>query len=453
MKQKYDLTQGSILGKLLLVALPIMGTQLLQMAYNLTDMFWLGRLSSDVVAAAGTAGMYLWLSNGLMFIGRMGAEIGVSQNLGRGDRETARSYAQHAVTLGTLLGVLFAVVMVAFNRPLIGFFGVQEAHVCAAAERYLIITALAIPFTFVSGAIAGAFNASGNSRAPFLINAAGLVINMILDPIMIFSFDWGIDGAAIATSLAQIVVFVLSVVAIKWKRTRPLGSFRLFVRMKRDMVVQIFRWSIPIALESMLFTLLSMIVQRVISSFGADAIAVSKVGSQIESMSWLIGGGFASAVTAFVGQNFGAQKWFRIRKGIGISAVAMAVWGVIVSLLLLFMGGTLFSILLPEAHLVPMGANYLRILALCQLPMTLEGVAGGGFRGIGKTLPPSVASITVNALRVGLVYVLSASPMGLDGVWWGVTLGAVARGLWIILWFVYTLSRQPKDDLVVQTAE
>ena len=99
---KYNLVEGSIVNKLFFVAGPIIITQVFQMAYNLTDMFWLGRLSSDAVAASGTAGMFLWLSMAFFLFGRMGAEIGVSQNLGRKDIETAREFAQNAIMLKML---------------------------------------------------------------------------------------------------------------------------------------------------------------------------------------------------------------------------------------------------------------------------------------------------------------------------------------------------------------
>ncbi|HZK01348.1 MAG TPA: MATE family efflux transporter, partial [Anaerovoracaceae bacterium] len=107
MSQKtYDLTEGGILRKLLLVAVPIMGIQLMQMAYNLTDMFWLGRMETSVtaVAASGLAGMFLWLSVAMMLIGRTGAEIGTAQNLGRKDIDAARGYAEDSVRISLILG-------------------------------------------------------------------------------------------------------------------------------------------------------------------------------------------------------------------------------------------------------------------------------------------------------------------------------------------------------------
>lgn len=452
-KHQYDLTQGGIVGRLLLVALPLMGTQLMQMAYNLTDIFWLGRVSSDVVAASGSAGMYLWLSNGVLLIGRMGAEIGVSQCLGRGERDRARGYSRNAMLVSLVLGIVFMAVVVLFNRPLIGFFNIQEAHVAADAQRYLIITGFAIPATYLSATVAGTFNACGNSRTPFFINAVGLAINMILDPALIFGLAMGIDGAAIGTSIAQLVVCALSLAAICWERTRPLGRYSFRVQPDRPMIGQIFRWSIPVALESLLFTLLAMIVSRFVAAFGAGAIAVQKVGSQVESLSWLIAGGFSSALTAFIGQNFGAGKWGRIREGVRLSTIFMGIWGIGVGLIILFFGGPLVGVFMPDQpELVRIGASYLAILAISEAFTTLEGVGAAGFRGAGRTLPPSVASIASNAFRVVLAWVLSRTSLGLDGIWWAISIGAVIRGAWIYLWYLYMLRDMPKTDVQQEQA-
>ena len=112
------------MNRLLLVAVPIMGTQVMQMAYNLMDMYWLGWLGGDAVAASGAAGMYLWLSMAFMMLGRMGAEIGVSQSLGAGNREAAKAYSQTAVLVNFAAGVLFSSAMVAFSPFFIGFFNI-----------------------------------------------------------------------------------------------------------------------------------------------------------------------------------------------------------------------------------------------------------------------------------------------------------------------------------------
>ncbi len=431
-----DLTTGSITKKLLMVAIPIMGTQLLQMAYNLTDMFWLGRMADGTVAvaASGMGGMFLWLSMALMMFGRMGAEIGVAQSLGRGEPGEAERYARMATWMALILGVAFGGVLALFTEPLIGLFGIQEAAVRDASVTYLRIAAIGIPMTYVTGAITGAFNGAGNSRLSFLCNAVGLVVNMILDPVMIFTFGWGIAGAAIATVLAQGVVCALFVVFMKKHPARPLPAFKFRGKHDAEAVAQIGKWATPIAVESGAFTLLAMVVTAMVAQYSADAIAVQRIGSQIESMSWLIGGGFASAVTAFVGQNYGARQMDRIRRGFRISMTWLMGWEAFVTLVLVFFGSQLYSVFIQDPNIQSMGVTYLRILATCQFAMGLEGACSGTFRGMGQTIPPSLCSIASNLLRPVFCWAL-AQWLGLNGLWWGIALSAIVRGVAMAVWY------------------
>jgi len=452
----YDLTRGGILKKLLQVAVPIMGTQLMQMAYNLTDMFWLGqmRYSVTAVAASGMAGMYLWLGMSLMMFGRMGSEIGTSQNLGRGDRDAALGFAQDSTRLSLVLGVVYGLFLLTLTEPLVALLQVREQGVFNSTCVYLRIVSAGIPLTYVSGAITGVFNGAGNSRLSFWANAVGLVVNMVLDPLMILLLDWGIAGAAIATLIAQATVCVLFIWFAKRHKHKPFPVFHVLGHMNRERIGQIVRWSMPIAVESAAFTLLAMVVTGMVSAwYGETAVAVQRVGSQIESLSWLIGGGFASATTSFVGQNYGARQWARIRRGYRISLLTLLVWGLIVTVLLIVFGRFFFSLFLREPpQIVDMGATYLMILAGCQVFTALEGAGAGTFRGMGRTMPPSLCSIASNLIRPGMCW-LFAQWMGLNGLWLGITVSSALRGLMIWIWFTVYQRNIPHANEPLPPAE
>jgi len=445
---KYNLVEGSIVNKLFFVAGPIIMTQIFQMAYNLTDMFWLGRLSSDAVAASGTAGLFLWLSMAFLLFGRMGSEIGVSQNLGRGDKDTARSFAQNSLVIAVVLGIVVAVVYVVLHEFFISLFRIQEAHVEKYAREYLAIVSLGQPFVFVTAAVTGIFNGAGNSRMSMLINGIGFTLNMILDPILIFATGWGIHGAAVASVIAQSSMACLAIIVLMKSKNRPFERIKIFVRPCIDAIRQIFKWVTPVSLESFLFTVLTMMLTPLVAEYGAGALATVRVGSQIESLTWLIAGGYAAALTAFTGQNFGAGKWTRINKGFRLSTVMMTFWGFLVAVLLFFGGRTLYGIFVPnEPAVIAMGVFYLQILAFVQIPACLEGVAAGIFRGMGKTVPPSVSSISSNILRVILAYLaVHFTDLGLTGIWLAVALSAALRGIWVLIWYLVHSRGLPKAD-------
>jgi len=189
-----DLTQGKIFSSLIRLALPIAGGQVMHMAYNLLDMFWLGRLSGYAVASAGIAGLFMWLSVGLMLVGRVGAEVGVAQSRGKGDTDAAYRHSRVAIYIAAILGILYATFLIVFRNPLIGFFNFGEAHVAADAVTYTAIMAIGMPAMFITPAITGVFLGSGNARTPFIIGAGGVVLNMMLTPLFIFPFGWGHCG-------------------------------------------------------------------------------------------------------------------------------------------------------------------------------------------------------------------------------------------------------------------
>ncbi|MDR0862470.1 MAG: MATE family efflux transporter [Oscillospiraceae bacterium] len=442
---KYDLTRGSILAKLLRMSIPAIGSQLVHMAYSFADMFWLGRISSGAVAASGTVGIFLWLSMSFDVFGSKGAEIGIAQNLGRGEYETARGFLHTSMFLALTLGILCGAGFFLFRNGLIGFFHIQEAEVSSAAVTYLAIVALGIPFTYINSVLTSAFNASGNSALPFYVNLICLAGNAILDPILITTANMGIAGAAWATSFCQILACVFMLIALKRYKHPAFVRVRLWGKPKLEMLKRIARWGTPLAFESFCFTFFVIIVSRFVAGFGSNAMAVQRIGNQVDQFSYLISAGFGSALSAFIGQNFGAERFDRISSGFRMSTAIMSVWGVLATLNLLFFGRFFFTLFVPnEPTVINMGVEYLRIIMMCQIVASLEGVGTAVFRGLGETLYPAVISISTNVLRVALAFFLSRTSLAQNGIWLAMAISAFLRGAGAYLFSIPTLRKQNK---------
>jgi len=446
---KFDLTQGPIFNRLVTLSLPIVATAFMQMAFNLSDMFWLSNLSDGSVAAAGTAGQYLWLSMALLLIGRMGAEIGVSQNIGKGDIEAAKKYAQNSFVVAIVTGVLFAFAMIVFRGPLIAFFNIDDAGVVFEAEQYLAVTAIALPFIFVHNVITGCFNGFGNTKLPFYVNSFGLALNIAITPVFIFVLEMGIVGAAIGTVVASVINLALKLLAMKKYSGRPFEEYKFLGKIDLVYIVQIFKWGIPIAIESALFTLLFMVVSRLVASFGVNAVAAQRVGSQVESLSWMMAGGFASAVTAYIGQNYGANKFGRLAQGYKISIIAMGVYGFAVTIILFLFAEPLIAVFLSDPEAIQMGTVYLRVFSLVQVLACMEGVAAGSFRAMGLTMKPTIVSVSCNVLRVIFAYAMASTALGLDGIWIGIAITVTIRSVWLLLWYRLYARKLPKVDEIL----
>ena len=433
-----DLTEGSILKKLIAIAGPIMAMQVFQMAYNLIDMFFLGQISAEAVAAAGSAGMFLWLSVAFFVIGQIGAEIGVSQSTGKSDEVAARKYAKNSILIAMILGVITGMITILFSEQLISVLRIREANVARDASTYLRVVGFAFPFVFINNAISGVYNGVGNSKLPFYLKTIGLIFNVLITPLFIFTLGWGITGAAVATAIGHFVTGLLLLFSVKHPKYCPFDQFKLreIFAIDKQIIKQIFKWSLPITADSALFTSLTMIIAGFVAGFGSGAIAAQRVGTQIESLSWLVGGGYAAAFRAFVGQNYGAKKFVRLKRGYLVSAVAMTVWGLGVGLVMFVAGGSIFRLFITEPEIVAIGVSYMRILAVVQIAQCMDGLSASAFDGLGKTLPPTIVSITFNALRVGVAFLLSQTALGLDGIWIGLAFGNLMRGVVLTGWYL-----------------
>ena len=328
-----DLTSGPILKTLAELALPIMISSMLGTAYSIMDMAWIGLLGAKAVAGVGVGGMYVWLSQGLASLSRMGGQVNTAQACGRKDYDQARSYAAGSLQLTALSGILFAAVCVIFIQPLLGFFNLTDAETYTAARSYTLITCGLILFSYLNLTLTGLSTAQGDSRTPLLANFIGLAGNMILDPLLILGIGpfprLEVAGAAIATVSSQILVFVVMVLRIRHSRLEPnvLQHLNLLSVFPKEYYKHIFRIGFPTAIQGSIYCFISMILTRMVSGYGAAAIATQRVGGQIESVSWNTADGFASALNAFIAQNYGARKKDRIRKGYSLSFRVLTIWG------------------------------------------------------------------------------------------------------------------------------
>ena len=438
MKTRINLLEGKILPALSALALPIMATSLIQMAYNLIDMIWIGKIGASAVASVGAAGMFMWLSNGLATLAKMGGQIKVGHALGAQKKEDAASYAQSSIQMGIVFAIGFGILSVVFADEMIGFFQLNSAQVIQDAKLYLMITCGLVIFSFMNQIFTGILTAMGNSRTSFIATGIGLVLNIVLDPLFIFGFGaippMGVAGAAIATVLAQLVVMLLFLYTIL-RDTVLFCDVHILHSYSSQHTREIFRIGLPSAVQSMLFSGISMVIARLIAGWGDAAVAVQKVGSQIESISWMTAEGYAAALNSFVAQNHGAKNTDRIREGYRLSMIVMLSCGVFCSLVLIVFPQLIFQVFIQEAEVLPMGVDYLRILGVSQLFMCMEITTAGAFSGLGKTLPPSIVSITLTGARIPMAILLGRW-LGLNGVWWAITISSIGKGIVLLGWFL-----------------
>lgn len=428
-----NLTKGPILKTLTKLAIPIMASSFLGTLYNITDMAWIGLLGSKAVAGVGVGGMFTWLSQGLAAMARMGGQVQVAQCIGRGERDRAHGFAQAAVQLATLMGMAYAVISLVFTRQMVAFFQLTDPEAQTAALSYTKIACGLIVFSFLTLTMTGLYTAQGDSKTPFLANLIGLVTNMILDPVLILGPGpfpkLGVVGAAIATVTAQAIVMMMMILGVLiQKKENVLKGIRLTAKIPKEYLGGLCGIGIPTAIQGMAYCAISMVLTRMVSAYGAEAVATQRVGGQIESISWNTADGFAAALNAFIAQNYGAGKMDRVRKGYRASLWTVGIWGLLISFVFICFPKAIADIFFHEPKAVATAVGYLVIIGFSEAFMCVELTTVGALSGLGRTRLCSIISIAFTSARIPLAIILGGL-IGLSGIWWALSITSIIKGI------------------------
>lgn len=440
MKVKIDLTSGNILKKLLIVAVPMLLTSIVQMAYNLTDMFWVSRVAmigqnpTEAVAAIGTAGFFPWFGFGLIAIAKIGTSIMVSQAAGRNDKHAVDVIASNGVILMMFLALLYSFYGIFLGGQFFGIFNIENAVVVEEGVRYMRIIAFFGTAYFLVNAFNGVYDGLGKTIKTFYVTGSGLVLNMILDPLFILQFGWGVSGAAFATGISQTTVLLIYLII--YTRKHPPATLRLKA-VSMHHIKRLFSLGLPVGFQSMIMTSIAIAIGVMVAQFGESVMTVSRIGSQIEALSWMVASGFQVALASFVGQNVGANQFGRVKAGYKQSMALLIPYGLAVNALLFFGARSLFAIFIDTEPTLSQGIDYLRILSISQLFMILEMVTAGAFNGLGKTRIPSLVQVVGNVMRIPLAIVLmDALTPDKHGIWWALTISSVFKGVVLVALFI-----------------
>ncbi|OLR64139.1 MATE family efflux transporter [Peptoniphilus porci] len=437
--REVNLLKGNIFSALLKMALPLMGTAFVQMAYSLVDLMWLGRLSTGAVAAVGTCSFLVWIAQSITLIAKTGISVGLSQSYGKGDSEGCKSVWVSGFVLNLIFCLSLTIFYIAMRNKIIGFYNLDR-DVHAMAVDYLVIISGGLIFTFLNPVLSAAFFAKGNSITPFKISIISLIINLILDPFLIFGISifpkLGIKGAAAATVFAQMISTLLYL-HIGLKSREIFVRTNYFKMPEKNYFKSILNLGFPASLQSMIHAMVGMVLNKYISSFGSLYIAVYSIGSQIESISWMTADGFSVAFSAFFGQNFGAKNYDRLHDGRREAMKIVNMIGIFTSFLLFFFARNLFTLFIPRDPMaIVKGIDYLKIMALSQYFMALEIGTTGMLNGLGLTKYPAINAMILNISRIPLALILMPI-LAINGIWVAMSLSSILKGIFLTLIYFY----------------
>ena len=402
------ITEGVIWKQLLSFFFPILLGIFFQQLYNTADAIIVGKfVGTKGLAAVGATGSLINLIVGFFTGLASGATVIVSQYYGaRQDMDVNRTV--HTAIAFALVGGLFLTVLGYVLSPvLLGFMGTPD-DIMPYATEYIRIYFMGMVPMLIYNIGAGVLRAVGDSRRPLFFLIASCMVNIVLDVLFVLGLDKGVGGAAWATTLSQF--FSAGLVLITLMRSQT--SYQLFIKRIRfhgDIMMGMVRIGLPAGLQSVMYSLSNVIIQSTVNSFGTDVIAAWTAFGKLDSFFWMIISAFGIAITTFVGQNFGARKYDRMKKSVH-TCLAMSFGATIVVIgVMLTLGRSLYGMFTSEEAVLELGMQILNQLAPFWLTYVCIEIYSGALRGCGDSLLPTVFTL-VGVCLLRVVWLLGVVP-------------------------------------------
>lgn len=407
------ITEGVIWQQLLLFFFPILFGTLFQQLYNAADAMIVGRFvgKEALSAVGGGTGTVIQLLVGF-FVGlSSGATVIISQYYGA-KREEMVGYAVHtAIAFSLIAGVVMMAGGIVAAPSILRAMNTPE-DVLDLSVLYIRIYFAGIIGNLIYNMGAGILRAVGDSKRPLYFLIASCLTNIVLDILFVIGLKMGVAGAALATILSQLLSAVLVIIVLM--RTRDMHRLILRnIRLDGRMFGRIIRIGLPAGLQSVMYSSSNILIQTAVNSLGTDTVAAWTAYSKIDSVFWMTINAFGISATTFVGQNYGAGKQDRVRKGIrsciGMSFVAT----VFISLILYFGGIHVYKLFTTDGNVVQIGVDMMQYLVPVYFTYVAIEILSGALRGVGDCwIPMLISCIGICALRV--VWILFAVPQRPD---------------------------------------
>ena len=435
----HDLTRGSVVRNIIILAVPMVISHVLNTFLHLVDMFWVGRLGSSAIAAVAMSGAVMMLVMTVIIGLVTGVRALISRFRGAKDNDSADEVARQALLVGLVMGLFLAVTGVLFSEKLFELLR-AEPEVIVMGSGYMRILfggGLVMLLGFLISVI---LYGAGDAVTPMLIMILTTVVNMIMDPIFIFGYRgmpaMGVNGAALATVLAQAIGCIWG---LKVLLTGQSHIHIKFKNMKIDfgLIWRMIKIGVPNSLQMSFRSIMAIVLMGIVAGFGTSAVAAYGIGLRLQMIVLMPAFAVANAASTLVGQNLGALKPRRAFKiawiATGMDMIVMGLAGII----FFIFAPWLISIFNSQAEVIQMGTVFLRITSLFYIFMAMGIILSRSLNGAGDTVSPMFISLVcLWGVQVPLALFLTKLPsLGLTGVWWAIVISNLLQGTITAVWF------------------
>lgn len=420
------------------LAWPVMVGQALHTVLVITDMWFIARLGSVEAAAAGTGTSLLGVIQVLPTLVSAGVVALVARYTGAGDQKHIREIATTGLTLSLLIGLIMSIGSFLVLDQLIWIFGDADSSVLSMSKAYVSIGLIGIPFFFYNATSRSVVQATGDTRNPVIIFIIANLINIALDYVFIFILNQGIEGAATATVIAEVVAFGL-MTALTYKNIyeAQLSCMAEHWNLKLSTTIRLLRIGSYAVLQMITRPFTGLIMYRLVLVQGVAAGAAFGVGGRMFNFVFIFLAGLGTALSVMVGQSLGNEDYERakelVKQGLYLATFNMIVFAIP---FYLFANG-LMAFFVDDPETISIGANYLRITYTGVLFAVINTVFGAAFSGAGDTFPPMLASLVGNwGIKIPLAYVMTTIfHMGPNGVWFAIAVSVIIEACVMAIWF------------------
>lgn len=391
-KEKVDMLNGPLFMKILIFALPLAASSLLQQLFNSVDVAVVGRFaSSKALAAVGSNAPVISLLINL-FIGiSMGANVVISNHLGQRDEQSIRHAISTVTLVAAISGLLLMCIGIGVARPILELMD-TPSDVLDMAVLYLRIYFIGIPFFLIFNFGAAILRSVGDTRRPLYILVVAGIINTVLNLIFVIGLGMSVEGVAIATAVANAISAAW---IIQLLRKEP-GAIQLqfkHLRIYKKELKRMLQIGVPAGLQGMVFSISNVVVQSAINGYGAAAIAGSAAAVNFEYYCYYIIVACNGAAISFIGQNYGAQKYDRVRRIYRICLLMGLVGCFIANALFTWQNQFFLSFFTTDAEVIHYGAIRMEGVLLFQFIACSYEVTGSALRGMGESMLPTIMTV------------------------------------------------------------
>lgn len=406
-REPIDMTKGNPLNNIILFMIPMLIGNVAQQLYNTVDSIIVGRyIGDDALAAVGSAGPLINLLL-VLFVGiSVGASIMVSQYFGAKDRDNLSGTIGCCVLLTSIASIILMITVPFIIKPILRLLNTPES-IIDWCYSYLLIIFLGIAGMAYYNILCGVIRGLGDSISPLKYLLIATLLNIVLDFCFVAYLDMGVAGVALATVIAQIVSSVFCF--IKLSRMSNIFDFGLsYMRWNIKHVKTTIKLGLPSGLTQMIFSLAMIIIQSLTNSYGKLFIAANVIVMRVDGFAMMPNFSFGTAMTTFAGQNVGAKRYDRVKRGSKEGTIFALFVSAVITILLLIFGKNLMSVFTDTVELVDLSMRMMRILALGYLAMAITQCLSGVMRGAGDSMTPMwISLITTVIVRVPVAYGLA----------------------------------------------